>query len=325
MKKIFIFLISVIMAVAGLSMSAYADFSLDTDTIHYSAPEKTDTSVLKIRNWNGKSALKSNTCYFIEDKVTVNKTIVIPESSMLVIRNGALLRIEKDAKLYVKGAVVIHSEGKLNIADNGNIILKSTSVMVNNGTLAISKGGKLLNYGYLQSQGVISLKGSLKTLKNGTLACTDIVKKSTSAVLSGEQSDIDKRPLYMVQELEVYEGQKLSLSNEYTGDSSVISDKASVKKLLLSFESVLYMYAGEMGLNPNEMVVDVTIDYGYRQYAEISGQYIIICGISAWDGMPIIEKADLDNEELSGCFYQKVLGKSDEELFDSLIYNRNGK
>lgn len=315
MKRFFSLLISVFLSVAVLCILAYADPVPATDTIRYSAPEKTDTGVLKAGNWNGKSALKPNTCYFVEGKVTVNRATVIPESSMLVIRNGALLRLGAGARLYVKGAVAIHSDGKLNVAENGILILKSTSVMVNNGTLAISKGGKVLNYGYLQSQGIISLKGSLKTLKSGTLACADITKKSTAAVLSGKKSGIDKRPLYMVQELESYEGEELSLFDMYTGEGSVISDKTTAKKLLRSFESVLYMYSGEMGLNPGEMVCDVMIDYQYQQFVEISEHNSIICGISEWGGIPIVEKNDWDNEELSGCFYQAVLGKPDRAFF----------
>lgn len=315
MKRFFSLLISVFFSAAVLSISAYADPVPATDTVRYSAPKKVDTNVLKTSDWNGKSALKSDTCYFVEGKVTVNKSTVIPESSMLVIRNGALLRLGAGAKLYVKGAVAIHSGGKLNVAENGALILKSTSVMVNNGALAISKGGEMSNYGYLQSQGMISLKGSLKVLKNGRLACADVMKKSNDAVLSGEKYSIDKRPLYLVQELENYEGEELSLFDMHTGEDSVISDKTSAKKLLRSFESILYMYSGEMGLNPGEMACDVMIDYQYQQYVEIKGQHNIICGISDWGGIPIVEKYDWDNEELSGCFYQAVLGRPDRSVF----------
>lgn len=315
MKSIISIIISAIISVGILGTSSYAEQVLPETAVSYSVPEKTDNSVLNTKIWDGKSAMKPNACYFVEKKVTVKKSAVIPKSSMLVIRNGALLRLDAGKKLYVKGAVAIHSGGKLNVAENGTLILKSTSVTVNNGTLAISKGGKVLNYGMLQSEGNINLKGTLKTMNNGTLSCHEIMQKTKSAVLSGKIKDIDNRPMYMVQELENYENQELSLFDMYTGEETVISDKAATKKLLMSFEGILYKYAGEMGLNPGEMVCDVIIDYQYQQFVEINDQDDIICGISDWGGIPIVEVNDWDRELLSGCFYQAVLGKPDQSFF----------
>ncbi len=306
-------LIAALILTASIPGAAYAGTVPEPAAVEYSVPEKTDTSVLKLQKWNGSTRLKPDTCYYAEGSVTLKGSVTLPESSMLVIRNGAALKIGSGGKLFVRGAVAVHSGGRINIASKGAITLKSGAVMVNNGTLAVSGGGKLLDYGYLQSQGKINLKGTLKALNNGVLACESIAKKSSSAVLSGENSGIGDRPLYMVQELEEYENDKLSLFDEHTGETTELSGRKSVKKLLQSFEGVLYMYAGEMGLNPGEMVCDSIIDYQYQQIVESGGK--MICGISEWGGIPVIEKADWDTEELSGCFYQAVLGKPDSAYF----------
>lgn len=303
---------------AALPCTAFADGNDVNSSVvsvrENGIPAAAETSSLQTAEWNGGTELQENTCYFVEGSVTINKAVVLPESSMLVVRRGALLRIGSGGKLTAKGAVAVHTGGKLHIARGGAAILKSTSVTVINGTLAVSGGGYAGIYGYAQSEGAVNVKGRLSILKNGVLA-TDKVQSHESAVIMGEPESIGKRPLYMVQELESAESGDLKLFSEITGEEAVISEKTDKKAVLRGFEGILYKYCGEIELPEKTPADDFLIDIQYEISVEgktQNGENHVICGISGWGGVPTVEATDFDRK-LIGCYYQAVTGRANTE------------
>ena len=299
---------------------ALAPDTLSTAAVQVNGiPAETDTKVITPCHWGGKAVLRSNVCYYIDDTVTINKKLVLPESSMLVVRNGGTLRISSGGKLTLKGAAVIHDGGKLHISKSGSLIVKSTSVLVNYGTLAVSRGGCAGIYGYAQSEGSVNVKGRLYITKNGILAADKVMKYSGSSV-KGSVQPLPERPLYYAQQLEPAEERTMTIFSNETG-REYTAGQSERKKVATAFEAVLYKYAGEITLPENTPACDYIIDIHYNTIAEVTqddGTKHIVCGCSNWGGIPVIEDNDFDRV-LTGCYYQAVLGKQDKSLLLTLL------
>lgn len=306
---------------ACISVPAVA---LDPETISVQSeqrdgiPEKTDTKLLDSRVLGSQRRLEADTCYFVEDTVTINGDLLLPESSMIVIRSGGTLRISHGGKLMLKGAAVVHDKGKLHISKGGALVVKSTSALVNYGTLAVSKGGYAGIYGYVQSAGTVNVKGRLYVLKSGTLAA-DKVKQYSGSAVKGEVLPLPERPLYFAQQLGFAEGSDMYIFNEITGEEYHVKSESERSMVAMGFEKVLYKYAGEIVLPEMTPACDYIIDIQYEVFAEIpddNGTKHIICGTTAWGGIPVIDETDFDRV-LNGCYYQAVLGEQDKALLSA--------
>ncbi|MGN1340172.1 MAG: hypothetical protein ACI4WS_07755 [Oscillospiraceae bacterium] len=312
-------------AIMGACISASAA-ALAPETISVQSeqqdgiPVKTDTKLLDSRLLGGQTKLKADTCYFVEDTVTIDSNLVLPESSMIVIRNGGTLRISSGGKLTLKGSAVIHDKGKVHISKGGALVVKSTSALVNYGTIAVSKGGYAGIYGYAQSEGAVNVKGRLYILKNGVLAAEKVKKYNGSAV-KGEVQPLPKRPLYFAQQLGIAEGSDMYVFSEINGEEYHVESESERSMVAKSFEKVLYKYAGEIVLPEMTPACDYIIDIQYEVFAEIAGDggtKRIISGTTDWGGIPFVEENDFDRV-LHGCYYQAVLGSQDKALLLTLL------
>lgn len=285
-------------------------------------PETFDTVTLKTADWNGKSALKANTCYFVEKTATVTKSVSLPESSMIVVKNGANLRIASGKKLLINGVLAVHTGAKINPMKGGSVIFKSKSVSVINGTLAVSKGGYAGIYGYVQCGGAVNVKGSLSILNNGSLVCGKAVKEYSTAKISGAPAIADKesRPLYMIQELEPAQRLDISLFSESNGNSAVISAVSDKREVIRSFESVLYQYSGEIELPiaADEFMMDIGYLYEGKTVGAQRDTDNVSFGITRWNGIPMIVSNNWE-DELTGCYYSAVRGKPDTSVLERFV------
>lgn len=136
---------------------AVAEFSRD----QWNIPDERETVLLKTAVWNGKTALKKDTCYFVNKKIKLSRAVTLPEGSMLVIRSALL--VGKGGSLTVNGAVVVQSGAMLNAYDGGKVIIGESGAAVINGKLAVSKNGSVSSSGYIQGgdSAQINVKGTL--------------------------------------------------------------------------------------------------------------------------------------------------------------------
>lgn len=300
-------------------------------------PVAAASTVLKQREWDGKSKLKANTCYFIKDgaSVTVNAGKTLPASSMIVVENGGKLTIKHGAKLVVKGALIVHSSAKLTV--NGQAVIKSKAACVANGTVFVGAKGKLPVYGDLQvsAGGMLSAKGRAAAGKGGRILSFGDVKKLAGGYVSAyTQFKADEKPLYIANEYSGYLKKDMEISGVFD-DSMEITEDADKLELLRSFESVLYKYDGEFAgvdsfaLNPRAIMTIFMCKCRYSCEC-CDGPHAISGCLYGWNGI-IVDRSDAgDGETENGSFYCSVLGAADLGLFapvdpDSEEYIRAGE
>lgn len=189
--------------------------------------------------WQGKYPLKSGNCYFITKNTSLTQDVTVPEGAMLVVTDKATLKLS--GRLTVKGAIVVHYGSKINVQKSGMLLLGKTSVAVANGQIAVSRGGKIRNYGYLQSTGTVAVKGIIKNYSSGTFTCEKTPRTYAGGKLSGRRTNPSGPAQYYVQELESLADDELILTDTSTGRTAQTNFTNSIT-LIRSAEAILYKY-----------------------------------------------------------------------------------
>ncbi len=308
------FLAAVMLFLGTLSVGASAAMPEGgfNERNEYGMPIVSCDTVLKQKEWNGKTRLKPDTCYFIDKPVSVTANNTLPEGSMIVVENGGKLTVKENVKLYVKGGVIVHSKASLVV--KGRVILKSTSVSVINGGMTIGGKGRVSIYGNLQiSQGgVMSVSGKAAVHNNGVvLSCGTIEKKSkAAAVPEYTEYGQDEMPLYYAEEYSDHLSCPVLMYSMVDDCGHAVMDNVEKLTLLRSFESVLYKYDGEFtavswwDLNPS-FELRIPIDEDTDIYAVANYH----------NCLPLNVTESKEIESSDGTFYSSILGKVDFSLF----------
>jgi len=270
-------------------------------------------TVLKQKEWNGKSRLRSNTCYFVDKTVYVTENKTLPDNSMIIVENHGKLVLNENVNLYIKGKVVVHS--KADLAVNGWLILKSGSASVINGKLLIGGKGRASIYGEVQVSkgGTIGIKGRAAIHNNGVVLNYGTIKKmSDSAVVPDITECGDDEPQrYIAEEYSDYLDNKMTIYSWYDDIGLEIKEQAEKLKLIRSFESVLYKYDGEF----SGMSIFV-LNSKFRIVIAAGGKAEDKVWASMYSSNCLVQNREEDGFETEkGCFYSSVLGKVDENLF----------
>ena len=117
------------------------------------------STVSAAKVWDGTSTLKEGTKYVLKKSVTINKKVVIPKGSSLIISKGVKLGIGSKGSLYVKGSLVVKSGATLSVS----------------GKFYTYNGSKISDYGKIvlnKNKPTVSLNGSTTVYKTGSISGT---------------------------------------------------------------------------------------------------------------------------------------------------------
>lgn len=243
MKKLLSLLIVLIMSVTAMCLPVSAE----------------PLTVIDSREWSG---MMPGTCRFVTKNTSMTKISNVESDEMMVVTDGSNLKIK--GKLTVKGTLIIHYGAQVTVMDGGQLILTKPAIVVANGTVAVSRGGKLRNYGYLQSSGRTAVKGVLKTYKTGTFTYYTEPEIYQSGEVIGSSTEITGAPLYYTEDYQYLVGRELEAFSEFTGESRTISAEDS-KSVVWAAEAVLYKYDKTL-YSPTPLDGDTEIDdYLYHQ------------------------------------------------------------
>lgn len=310
MKKI---ITSLAALIAAALMTAALPAAAETiGRNEYGIPQAVETDRLYHTDYTGVYLMFKDNCYIVEKSITLKHSVTLPRNSMLLVRDGAVLKVPDGITLTVKGAMLVHNKAKVNVMNGGSLVVRDTSTSVVNGTLAVSKGGSAEIGGYIQG-GTVNVKGKLTVDDGGTL----IYSRRTiypSAEVSGELTRAQGIPEYMILELEETEGKLARYTDKKSGESAMSEEGMN---LCREFEPVLYKYSGEMEL-PEGMELDEyleMLEYDCTVEFETESGTIKL-GSNSWNGIPIIDSAE---GELKGRFYSAVMGNKPDVSYNDIF------
>ena len=140
---------------------------------------------------------------------------------MMIVSDGATLKIKKN--FTVNGVLIVHSGSKVLVQSGGSLIIGKNGVVVSEGTVSVSNGGKLRCYGDLQTSGKVAVKGVLKTYSTGKFTYADAPRAYSGGKLMGRRSKITDMPEYYIEDLRSLEGKPLHVRFEETSEEMDIT------------------------------------------------------------------------------------------------------
>lgn len=175
-----------------------------------------DDNVLPCRDWDTTSAISPEYANFVTADTSIPWSTNIRENTLMVVTDGAVLRIKKN--FTVNGALIVHSGSKVVVQDGGSLIIGKAGIIATSGSIVVNKGGKLRNYGCLQTGGKVTVKGILKTYAGGTFKYSSAPRITSSGKIVGRRSAIKGAPEYYFEDLHSLRGEMLHVRLEKTGE-----------------------------------------------------------------------------------------------------------
>ncbi len=121
--------------------------------------------------WTGSAKLAENRNYYIDKpvKITDEKSVTLPKSSKLLIKDGGSLTVFTDSSMLIKGELTVEPSARMNVS--GELAAVKDSAIYNYGTFASTNLSTLhLSSVFLTgSKGLTALSGEVYIYKNGTL------------------------------------------------------------------------------------------------------------------------------------------------------------
>lgn len=198
-------------------------------------PAGASGEVLQWWDWDTTLNIRKEDANYVVADQTIPWSTKIPEGAMMIVSNGAALKIKKN--FTVNGVLIVHSGSKVLVQSGGSLIIGKNGVVVSEGTVSVSKGGKLRCYGDLQTSGKVAVKGVLKTYSTGKFTYDIAPRAYSGGKLMGRRSKITDMPEYYIEDLRSLEGKPLHVRFEETREEMNITCD---RQIIRSAAVVLY-------------------------------------------------------------------------------------
>lgn len=133
---------------------------------NYIPPDTTDYV-----RWTGSAKLAENRSYYIDKqvKITGEKSVTLPKSSKLLIKDGGSLTVYAGSSMLIKGELTVEPSARMNVS--GELAAVKDSAIYNYGTFASTNLSTLhLSSVFLTgSKGLTALSGEVYVYRSGTL------------------------------------------------------------------------------------------------------------------------------------------------------------
>ena len=100
--------------------------------------------------WDGRSALRNNRTYVLSSSAELEESLVIPEDTVLTLREGASLTVDDGAELVIKGGLNLQSGSSL--FSSGNVLVEESGTLSVYGSVEASAEAELEVNGLLDIQ-----------------------------------------------------------------------------------------------------------------------------------------------------------------------------
>lgn len=276
-----------------------------------------DDNVLPCRDWDTTSAISPEYANYVTADTSIPWSTNIRENTLMVVTDGAVLRIKKD--FTVNGVLIVHSGSKVVVQDGGSLIIGKAGIIATSGSIVVNKGGKVRNYGCLQTGGKVTVKGILKTYSSGAFKYSSAPRITSSGKILGKRSAIKGAPEYYFEDLHSLWGEMLHVRLEKTGEemdtrcTSTITQPAAavLYKLDRTIRSATYPTAdSELGrlMGKHYITVSTTgtpLPYTFGIYHD---SILVLTSTSARTGAT------------TGSVYRPVIGSQTDRWYEDMFH-----
>jgi len=146
--------------------------------------------------WDGSARIRDGRSYFITERVRLTSDVVIPENSVLDVRRGGELVLDRGMTLMVRGGLEIKRGGILEI-NNAEVVVRRDAGLDIYGTvrqsedaiLNVAVGGKIVIYsrGRYTNNGTINISQDGIVNNNGSLRLTRTSEMTLTGTLNNHR------------------------------------------------------------------------------------------------------------------------------------------
>lgn len=195
--------------------------SIDIYSQQYSPIDKT-----KLVKWNGKDAPAENTSYYIDSEVKIPKDAVVsfPETSTLVLCEGANLQVYKEAKLYSFGTLIVEPRARLTVS--GTAYFKKTGASANYGTI-VSTASSTVNISspfVIHANSSFVMSGQTNVFQTGNITNYGTVTFSPNSVtmLTGTITNAEEAKFFDKGKITVTLSGKMAMNGRFSLMGSLV-------------------------------------------------------------------------------------------------------
>jgi hypothetical protein len=139
--------------------------------------------------WNGRTAMRDNTVYYVDRVITVTARRNVPATSMLVVRDGGYITISGSGSIQVRGYLGVEEGGIIDMSKDSQLILAAGSKSGINGGLYVAEGAEVRIFSelYLYTNGITMISGTMRTANNGIVYFTNTIRTFNNGIFRGNR------------------------------------------------------------------------------------------------------------------------------------------
>ena len=285
--------------------------------------------------WDGSSALRNNSTYVLSSSAELEESLVIPENTVLTLRDGAELTLSSEAELIIKGGLnlqsgsSLYSDGSISVGESGtlsvygNIETGAEAEVEIEGLLDIRPTGEVKMYsdnafgesGRIVSAGHLLLEMNSETVHEGALYIENSGKITVTGRLNiAETGMLDSSGVVIVErkgEISVSGSMELREGSVLTAPGTILREGDGI---IVDFASHtdLSIYSSKL-FRDEDLTVLRGIDVSWVQ-ADIDWQAVAESGID----FVIIRagRGDIDGTgpAMDAYFLQNIQGATENGL-----------
>ena len=249
--------------------------------------------------WDGISALRNNRTYVLSSSVEIGDSVVIPEDTVLTLRNGSRLSVSDEAELIV--------EGGLNL-QRGSTLFTQGDVLVNeSGTLSVYGNVEASADADVEINGLLDIRpaGQVKLYSDNVFGESGRVTDAGHLLLERDSSTVQEGELYIENDGKITVGGRLDVAGILDSSGEVTVERKGqvyVSGSMNLRDGSVLTAAGAVVQEENGNITDLAFHTDLSIYSSkplVQEDHVVLRGIDvAWVQVdvnwPLVARSGID-------------------------------
>lgn len=158
--------------------------------------------------WDGSSALRNNRTYVLSSSAAIEESLVIPEDTVLTLREGASLVLTDGAELVIEGG--LNLQGGSSLFSNGNVLVEESGTLSVYGSVEAGAEAELEINGLLDIQPA----AEVKLYSRNVFGKSGLVTVGGQLLLERDSETAQEGALYIENDGKITVGGRLDIAEE---------------------------------------------------------------------------------------------------------------